>query len=485
MRLVESLFIGSILCTAILVPTTSQAVRPPNGGLFAYSDADELTYLDGEQGRIRVHYSLSGPNAAPLDDADDDGRPDFVTTAAEVGEAALQRYVDELGFLPPLDDTSLDVYDDGGSSAVDIYLVDFGGQADGNFSIDDCIPTGACSGALIVENDFRGYGYRSAQEALETVVSHELFHAIEAAYVASTPIWVSEGMAVWAERQFEPASRDFLAFVRAYLEETDRPFHRPPGGPVPYFAYGVGLWWEFLSLEVGHEFIERYLHGFGGEVFDDDDALAWLITALESEGRTLDTLWDRFALMNLATSDRSGALESYHDAEQMLGLVVSDLDASDTTEATRYYPLTAHYYSWDHRETMTFLGASKRDPHLRGILVAADERGVPIEVTRTFSFDELPLRLTAEGAEPGRQYLVITNSSVGTNSVRTELCFGESSEALQCLSEDPIGGGGESEQAQDSTDTGCTQSQTLELWGLLSVWLLIDRRRFTARSEHT
>jgi hypothetical protein len=169
----------------------------------------------------------------------------------------------------------------------------------------------------------------------------------------------------------------------------------------------------------------------------------------------------------------------------MLGLVVSELDASDTTEATRYYPLTAHYYSWDHRETMTFLGASKRDRQLRGILVAADERGVPLEVTRTFSFDELPLRLAAEGAEPGRQYLVITNNSVGTNSVRTELCFGESSEALQCLSEDPIGGGGESEQAQDSTDTGCTQSQTLELWGLLSVGLLIYRRRFTVRSEHT
>ena len=128
--------------------------------------------------------------------------------------------------------------------------------------------------------------------------------------------------------------------------------------------------------------------------------------------------------------------------DQMLGLVITDLEDAEITDATRYYPLTAHYYSWESRETMAFLGASKRDSHLRGILVAANERGVPLEVTRTFSFDELPLRLTAEGAEPGRQYLVITNSSVGTNSVRAELCFGESSEALQCLSEDPIGGEG-------------------------------------------
>ena len=56
---------------------------------------------------------------------------------------------------------------------------------------------------------FQGYGYRSVVEAVETVVPHELFHATEAAYVQSTPIWVSEGLAVWAERQFAPESRDF------------------------------------------------------------------------------------------------------------------------------------------------------------------------------------------------------------------------------------------------------------------------------------
>ena len=88
-------------------------------------------------------------------------------------------------------------------------MVDFGGQADGSYAIDRCNDEGACSGAIILENDFQGYGYRSVVEAVETVVPHELFHATEAAYVQSTPIWVSEGLAVWAERQFAPESRDF------------------------------------------------------------------------------------------------------------------------------------------------------------------------------------------------------------------------------------------------------------------------------------
>ena len=469
----------------MLLPTTSWAVRPPNGGLFAYSDADELTFLDGEQGRVRVHFSIAGPNAAPLEDLNEDGRPDFADLAAHVGEAALERYVDELGFRAPLDDTSLDVFDDGGSNAVDIYLVDFAGQADGNFSVDRCTAEGACSGALIVENDFRGYGYRSAEEALEAVVSHELFHAVEAAYVESTPIWVSEGLAVWAQRQFSPQSRDFLAFIGAYLEETDRPFHRPPGGPVPSFAYGVGLWWEFLSLEFGESFIKAYLEGFGGEVLDDESALTMLLERIEAEGQLLDSVWDQFALFNLATGTRAGGLDSYRDAAQMRGLRVADLSTAQATEPTRYYPLTAQYYEWEPGAAKTFLGASELDGSLRGLLVEADADGVVEVLTRSFGFDELPLDISREGVEPGRQYLIITNSSVGTNSIRGELCFGESSEALQCLPEDSIGGEGESEQAQESADAGCTQSHIPELWGLCAMWLFVQRRRSTAASERT
>ena len=108
------------------MPTLSWAVRPPHGGLFSYAEDDALTFLDGSDERVRVHYSVSGPNAAPLEDLDEDGEPDFVSLVAEVGERALVLYGDVLGFRAPLDDTSLDVFDNGGSSAVDIYLVDFG-----------------------------------------------------------------------------------------------------------------------------------------------------------------------------------------------------------------------------------------------------------------------------------------------------------------------------------------------------------------------
>jgi hypothetical protein len=44
---------------------------------------------------------------------------------------------------------------------------------------------------------------------VDTVGSHALFHAVQNAY-ASLPVWMSEGTAVWAEKQYDPRSQDFI-----------------------------------------------------------------------------------------------------------------------------------------------------------------------------------------------------------------------------------------------------------------------------------
>ena len=65
---------------------------------FSYAEDDALTFLDSSDERVRVHYSVSGPNAAALEDLDENGEPDFVSLVAEVGERALGLYGDALGF---------------------------------------------------------------------------------------------------------------------------------------------------------------------------------------------------------------------------------------------------------------------------------------------------------------------------------------------------------------------------------------------------
>ena len=130
------------------------------------------------------------------------------------------------------------------------------------------------------------------------------------------------------------------------------------------------------------------------------------------------------------------------------------------------------------------MGASKADGELRAAMVRVGAAGTAAEVVATFQFDQLPINLAAQGVEPGRYYLVVTNSAVGTSSIRTALCFGESSDTLSCLPEDSTVGEGESEQVQETPDTGCTQSHMTELWGLCVVWLVIRRSRFKLQLVH-
>ena len=104
------------------------------------------------------------------------------------------------------------------------------------------------------------------------------------------------------------------------------------------------------------------------------------------------------------------------------------------------------------------MGASKADGDLRAAMVRVGTAGTAAEIVSTFQFDQLPINLEERGVEPGRYYLVVTNSAVGTSSIRTGLCFGESSDTLSCLPEDSTVGEVESEEVQETTDTGCTQS---------------------------
>ena len=138
----------------------------------------------------------------------------------------------------------------GGSPAFDFYLVDFGGNADGMFGIDDCEGS-ICSGYMVMENDFQGYGYPSIEEAVMVLTSHEFFHAVQAAYNANQPSWISEGTAVWAEWFYEPEVQDFLGYASAYLGDLERSIYKPPAGVTTSFSYGTALFYAFMDEYFG------------------------------------------------------------------------------------------------------------------------------------------------------------------------------------------------------------------------------------------
>src|SRR5690606_35560108 len=96
-------------------------------------------------------------------------------------DEVLAAYVGRLGFRAPLADGSL--LDNGGDARFDVYLLDFGGSADGSFRVDACGQDGAlptqCAGFMVQENDFAGYAYPSVRYANRLLAAHELFHAVQ------------------------------------------------------------------------------------------------------------------------------------------------------------------------------------------------------------------------------------------------------------------------------------------------------------------
>jgi hypothetical protein len=110
---------------------------------------------------------------------------------------------------------------------------------------------GKCHGYVAQENDFVGYGYPSYRVATRILASHELFHAVQAAYDANQGSNWSEATAVWASERFDPSLSDLEHFADGWLDSPDRPLDQDPAGPPDGFSYGAALFFEHVHQAHG------------------------------------------------------------------------------------------------------------------------------------------------------------------------------------------------------------------------------------------
>lgn len=445
----------------LLVPQLASAEdRPTEGGLWSFDVTDVVESWEEPTQTVRVHYSVQGPNATRLDDLDDDGVPDYAQDVAERTRQSIALYV-SLGFRTPVLEAAIEE-ELGGSPAYDVYLVDFGGAADGRFGIDGCGNQG-CAGFYVVENDFVGYGYATIEDGITTVTSHESFHGVQAAY-NFLPDWVSEGTATWAQRQFDPASADFIRLCNGLLADPGRPLYQPPGGPVPAFAYGTALWFDFLSerhdAELVVEFLDALLDDANAEspefVFED---------LLAQRGDDLETAWSMFARYNLATGRRAGVAESHPYAGGLDGI---DPDASGDVIAldARFYPLAASYYNLQHAGGDAWFVADDALTNVAFSLhpvgdFASD--GAVGDAIATWSVDTPSAQRVYEDLPPGGYWVVGTLPVIADGPARANLCVSNDPAALGCP-DVPDGGGSTTSSGDESSSgegtTGDAMSET-------------------------
>lgn len=447
--------------------------RPTDGtDLFSFDDTDEIQSFDSADGAVRVWYSASGPNLVRSGDDDADGVPDFVQMVAEITGEVLLFYPTH-GFRSPLPDGTK-----GGTAAMDVYLVDFGGNADGAFNPESCTGTPRqCSGYFVMENDFAGYGYSDLDTATRVLTSHELFHAVQAAYDADLPNWFSEGTAVWAEQLFDPGSEDFVRFCDAYLDDTGRSLDEPPAAPVPTFAYATALWWYYLSIRYDDTVIVDLL-----DAAERDDEILADMAAIEAErGGTLADDWATFARWNLATGRRAGSADSFSFASR-LGPVKAEDKGETIEDDNRYYPLAATYYELDHPGGPLGFALEAPAPELAFSLHATDGAGQVQPALATWDGSE---NQDLGDLPAGTYWLVGSNPTLAENSTKVLTCLGDAETLAACVPAEDTDvpeetDTGETDDSDGDTDTGrdgcgCASGATSPS-GLGALILLLLRR---------
>jgi MYXO-CTERM domain-containing protein len=238
---------------AALRPDTPDTTElPPR-----YDATDVVESIVSPAGSFRVHFTRAGRHAVPLADADADGTPDHVALVAATYDAVLARYV-EMGFRTPRSDEAVPD-ENGGDGLFDVYLVDFGGGSDGAFRRELCSPDG-CTGYMIQENDFAGSGYPSVSYGVRLLASHELFHAVQAAYDDGLGVQgsvLSEGTAVWASERFDPTLSDVERLAYGYTSRTDRSLGVDPATAGGAYTYGAGIFFEHLGVQFGDAIVRE------------------------------------------------------------------------------------------------------------------------------------------------------------------------------------------------------------------------------------
>lgn len=299
--------------TSLSRAQTCENGRPtdPGGAQGIGYGAAEVAYYDSSSGRARIHYALAGVNAPPAASSLVSDVPDAIVVAAEAADSALERYA-ELSYAPLLGDGDSPCPSNGGSDAVDVYLLNFA-AADGQAMFDHCqrgTPL-VCSGFVLVDNDFRAGGYADTAEGLRTVVPHELFHLVQDAYDANVERWWAEGSAQWAAKQVYPDLLDLERFLPAYFESPWRPLNVPPTGVVASFLYATAIWPVFLEERYDAELVQEVYAGLQaaeGNVLSAADA------ALQARGSDLGSAFLEFAQYNAATGVRAPSSGGYAEA---------------------------------------------------------------------------------------------------------------------------------------------------------------------------
>jgi hypothetical protein len=392
------------------------AGRPTDaGGVQGYAYASEAKSF--AQGAIRVHYALTGTHAPDLATTRPDGVPNTVAFAAEIGDGALQAFAAR-GFRAVPSDAAC--ASNGGDAKVDVYLVRFAG-ADGATIPESC--TGAaCASFVLVDATFKGRGYATPNEGFTTVVTHELFHAVQNAYDAQLDRFWAEGTAQWAMKTLHPELQDFERQLPAFFAEPTRSLDTQPSGVTAGFLYGSAVFPLFLETWKGEGFVKEALEAEAA----GSKAVDAVASVLARRGSSLADAYPLFGAWNAATKDRAGT-GGYPAAATYPGVKAAALEdgASAITSGLGYHVFAG---ALERRQKVSLETDSARNA---GVLV-------PLEGGKARLDRAQPLPAVAEGDV----LVVVAGVTAKKSDAPFAIRLGPDDGAASAAGVGPNGGGG-------------------------------------------
>ncbi len=351
-----------------MLPRVAHAIacsgRPTDSGGFGGYDYGTDTVKTYDTTLVRVHYALTGKHAPAQATTRADGVPDTVAFAGDTGEDALSKYA-KMGFLAPPADT--DCNSNGGDQRLDIYLVGFAG-ADGSTTPENCSGP-VCGSFVLSESTFAGRGYKDAQEGFKTVITHELFHAVQNAYDSQMDRFWAEGSAQWAMKTLHPELPDFENQLPAFFAHPDHSLDALPSGAVAGYLYGSAVWPLFLTQTQGDGTVRAILEKQAGGKAKSMDAVNVVLTA---KGSSVGQAFTLFSAWNAATKSPVPASgEGYLEAATYPGVKKAAL-ADGVTGITSGYSSYAYIGTLDTPTTISLTTDPARNA---GLLVSITADG--------------------------------------------------------------------------------------------------------------
>lgn len=290
-------------------------------------------FADSKEGNFRVHYDITGRNAVPSIDEDNNNIPDFIDSVLYYADYINEFYIFDLGYKPFAIDSG-----SGGSKAFDIYLWELGDDSlDGyggiyGMSILDKqqIPGSHSShnSFCVIDDDFSeldsNNGSQTFQttngfDALKVTLAHELHHAIQFLYTSEgiNAYVFQEMTSVFYENRLFPEIKDYYQYTNKLLLNPD---DYPLGTNNALAPYCYGIFFQYLYKKFGDAAIKRVweLGGNGVEHFTA------LNQVLESYDFSMKEAWEEFVTWMYFTGDRAKGDTLFNDAPELRALAFID-----------------------------------------------------------------------------------------------------------------------------------------------------------------